>query len=70
MVDTSNKVASVIQQLIVKENMLMIAQDAKDRKDRFISLDVNVDLSMMPQLAGGSATAYGDTTAAWLIISL
>ena len=63
MVDTSNKVASVIQQLIVKENMLMIAQDAKDRKDRFISLDVNVDLSQMPQLAGGSSATYGDVTA-------
>ena len=60
LVETSYKVNSVIQQLIVKENMIMVAQDAKERKDRYIALDVNVNLDMMPQLAGGSGT-YGET---------
>lgn len=51
---TSRKVMTVIQQLIVKDNMIMIAMDSKVRNERFISLDVNVDLSMIPQLSGGT----------------
>jgi len=46
-VQTAKKVSSVIQQLITKENLLMIDQDSKMREERILSLDVNVDLSNM-----------------------
>jgi hypothetical protein len=43
-IETSKKVANVIQYLIAKENVLMITQDAKVKNERFLSLNINVDL--------------------------
>jgi len=46
-VETSRKVANVIQYMIHKENILMVTQDAKTKNERYISLNINVDLSSM-----------------------
>lgn len=45
--ETTNKIAHVIQHLINKENVLMIAQDAKNKNERFLTLNINVDLQNM-----------------------
>jgi len=58
-IETSKKVANVIQHLITKENVLMITQDAKVKNDRFLSLNINVDLeSMGGLLHGANQTIY------------
>ena len=41
------KIANVITHLIQKENVLMIAQDAKIKNERYLCLNVNVDLQNM-----------------------
>jgi hypothetical protein len=48
---TAKKVNSTIQQLITKEGMVIIDKDAKNRTDRILSLDVNIDLGNMQELA-------------------
>jgi adenylate kinase family enzyme len=58
-IETSKKVANVIQYLITKENVLMITQDAKVKNDRYLSLNINVDLeSMGGLLHGTNPTTY------------
>ena len=42
--ETSKKVHNVIQHLITNENLIMIAQDAKVKMDRYLTLNVNVDI--------------------------
>ena len=46
-IETSRKVANVIQYMITNENMLMVTQEAKVKNDRFVSLNINIDLSSM-----------------------
>lgn len=42
--ETTNKIAHVLQYLITKENILMVAQDARNKNERFVTLNINVDL--------------------------
>lgn len=56
--ETSKKVANVIQYLITKENVLMITQDAKVKNERYLSLNINVDLASMGGILGTNQTAY------------
>jgi hypothetical protein len=42
--ETSKKVQNVISYLINNENILMISQDAKAKADRYLTLNVNIDL--------------------------
>lgn len=43
-IEQSKKIANVINHLIQKENVLMIAQDAKIKNERYLCLNVNLDL--------------------------
>lgn len=43
-IETSKKVQNVISYLITKENVLMVSQDAKIKNERYICLNINVDL--------------------------
>lgn len=45
--ESTNKIKNVIQHLITKENVLMVAQDARIKNERFLSLNINVDLANM-----------------------
>ena len=46
-IQTSQKVKNVIDYLIKKENVIMIAQDSKVKNERFLCLNINVDLQNM-----------------------
>jgi hypothetical protein len=46
-IEQSKKIANVINHLIQKENVLMIAQDAKIKNERYLCLNVNLDLQNM-----------------------
>lgn len=43
-VETSKKIANVISHLITKENILVVTQDSKIKNERFISVNINVNL--------------------------
>ena len=45
--DTTNKIAHVIQHLITKENLLMVAQDSRIKNERILCLNINIDLQNM-----------------------
>lgn len=45
--ESTTKIKNVIQHLITKEGVLMVAQDAKIRNERILSLNINVDLANM-----------------------
>lgn len=56
-VETSKKVQNVIHYLITNENILMISQDARAKADRFLTLNMNVDLNNANTfLSGGNAS--------------
>jgi hypothetical protein len=58
-VETSKKVANVIQHLITKENILMVTQDAKIKNDRYLSLNINVEMNNAANiLEGEGATTH------------
>ena len=42
--ETARKVQNVISHLINNENILMISQDAKVKNDRYLTLNVNLDI--------------------------
>ena len=42
--ETAKKVQNVISHLINNENILMISQDAKVKNDRYLTLNVNLDI--------------------------
>jgi len=42
--ETSRKVANIISYLIARENVLMVSQDARVKNERYLSLNINVDL--------------------------
>ena len=53
--ETAKKVQNVISHLINNENVLMISQDAKVKNDRYLTLNVNMDIeNLAGQLQGGS----------------
>lgn len=56
--ETKKKVQNVIQHLITKENVLMISQDAKNKEDRYLSLDINVDMNQMNGMLQGNNEIY------------
>lgn len=43
-VETSKKIGNVINHLITKENILVVTQDSKIKNERFIAMNINVDL--------------------------
>ena len=45
--DTTTKIAHVIQHLITKENLLMVAQDSRIKNERILCLNINIDLQNM-----------------------
>jgi hypothetical protein len=48
----------VISHLIVNEGVLMISQDAKTKADRYLTLNMNLDIeNLAGQLQGGKETA-------------
>lgn len=53
-VETSKKIANVIQHMITKENVLIITQDAKTPNERFLALDVNMNLTNVRDYVHGS----------------
>lgn len=55
-IETSRKVAHVIQHLITKENMLNISQDAKIKNERYLTL-TNFDESNFNNMISGSNEA-------------
>jgi hypothetical protein len=46
-IEASRKVQNVISYLISKENVLMVSQDSKVRNERYLCLNINVDLQNM-----------------------
>lgn len=56
--ETSKRVQNVIQYLINNENILMISQDAKVKNDRYLTMNVNVDLSNLGGQLGNNQAAY------------
>ena len=46
-IETSKKIQSVLSYLITKESILFIAQDSKVKNERFLSLNIHVDLSSL-----------------------
>lgn len=46
-VESTTKIKHVIQHLITKENVLMVAQEARNKNERFLSLNINVELQNM-----------------------
>ena len=42
--ETSKKINAIIHNLINNENILMISQDARAKADRYLTLNVNVDM--------------------------
>jgi hypothetical protein len=46
-VQTSQKVQNVISYLISRENVLMVSQDSKIKNERYLCLNINVDLQNM-----------------------
>ena len=45
--ETSKKVQNVISYLIQKEHALMIAQDSKIKNERYLCLNINVDMQSL-----------------------
>ena len=52
--ETKKKVQNVIGHLISKENVLMITQDAKVKDERFLTLNINVEIENVPGHLEGS----------------
>mmetsp|Transcript_65 Transcript_65/g.132 ORF Transcript_65/g.132 Transcript_65/m.132 type:complete len:228 (+) Transcript_65:1903-2586(+) len=46
-IETSKKVQHVISYLIAKENALMVSQDSKVKNERYLCMNINVDLQNM-----------------------
>lgn len=53
--ETARKVQNVISHLITNENILMISQDAKVKNDRYLTLNMNLDIETLAgQLQSGA----------------
>ena len=55
--ETSRKVANVIQYLIQNEGFLLITQDAKTKNERYISLNPQITIENVPGALRGSGEA-------------
>ena len=56
-IETSKKVANVIQHLITQENIVNVTQEAKTRNERYICLSVGVGLDNL-NLNGNNEAVY------------
>ncbi len=57
--ETARKVQNVIAHLITNENILMISQDAKVKNDRYLTLNMNLDIETLAgQLQSGTKEIY------------
>jgi pyruvate/2-oxoglutarate dehydrogenase complex dihydrolipoamide dehydrogenase (E3) component len=57
--ETARKVQNVISHLISNENILMISQDAKVKNDRYLTLNMNLDIETLAgQLQSGTKEIY------------
>ena len=56
--ELKRQLQNVIQHLITKENILLIAQDAKTKEERYLTISACVDLNSLPQLEGNNAPVY------------
>lgn len=57
--ETARKVQNVISHLITNENILMISQDAKVKNDRYLTLNMNLDIETLAgQLQSGTKEIY------------
>lgn len=56
--ETKKQIQNVITHLINKENILMITQDAKNKDERYLSLNINVDLENLPIFDGSKDAKY------------
>tara|TARA_B110000285_G_scaffold232926_1_gene305302 strand:+ start:1954 stop:2217 length:264 start_codon:yes stop_codon:yes gene_type:complete len=45
--ETSKKVSHIISYLIAKENVLMITQDSRVKNERYLALNINVEMGNM-----------------------
>jgi hypothetical protein len=54
-VETSIKIGLIIDYLIKNENILLISQDARNKNDRYLTLNVNVDMENVSTMLQGSA---------------
>ena len=45
--ESTTKISHVIQHLITKENLLMVAQDSRIKNERILCLNINIDLQNM-----------------------
>lgn len=54
-VETSMKLGHIIDYLIRNENVLMVTQDAKLKNDRYLALNVNVDVDNISNHLQGQA---------------
>jgi hypothetical protein len=52
--ETTKKVAHVIQYLITNENILMVSQDAKVKNDRYLTMSMNVDMENVAGMLQGN----------------
>ena len=58
-IETSKKINSVIQNLITSENMILVTADAKMKKERFLSMNINTSMvNFADQLQGTGAPNY------------
>ena len=57
-IELKKQIQNVIQHLITKESILMVTQDAKTKDERYLALNINVDLANLPQLAGNGDAVY------------
>lgn len=53
--ETKKKIQQVIQYMITKENVLMVAQDAKTKDERYLTLDINVNIENAGLVGSGEA---------------
>lgn len=62
--ETARKVQNVISHLITNENILMISQDAKVKNDRYLTLNMNLDIETLAgQLQSGAKEINWDAPA-------
>ena len=57
--ETAKKVQNVISHLITNEGILVISQDAKVKNDRYLTLNMNLDIETLAgQLQSGAKEIY------------
>ena len=56
-VETSKKISNVIQHLITKENIIMVTQDSKIKNERYLSLNINVEMNNAANILEGDGAA-------------